>query len=470
MKSHLQTAGTVTVSARHPRYFATAAGDAAGAGQTFIPIGLNLCFPRFARDEKTGLKQYEIWLDALARNGGNFARVWLGHPFFNVEPVRAGAFDEAIARRLDAVLAMAQERGIRLKLTLEHFRSIQLRTEAELFAGAASFARPVYSSGQGGYALSMRDFLDSPQCRLRYTEKLHWLAGRYAGHPAVFGWELWNEMDAVDAPEQSWLGWSADMLATLRRRMPEKLLMQSLGSYDSEVITPRYAAYARLPQADLVQVHRYLDPGADFAYCQGPMDVLCAQAVETLRQMAPQKPVLLAECGAVESRHSAPSRLYEKDTLGILLHDQLFAPFFAGAAGSGQAWHWDFYVERHNLWHHFAAFAQALEGFDPVAQAAEPRYWEADGLRIYALRGKNTSLLWLRDARSDWRTELISERVPELRRALTLMLPEHALACPQQADCFDPWTGAHGQCSVDGHAVTLDSFQRSAVLRIVHQP
>ena len=31
------------------------------------------------------------------------------------------------------------------------------------------------------------------------------------------------------------------------------------------------------------------------------------------------------------------------------LHDVLFAPFFAGSAGTGQIWHWNTYVERHEL-------------------------------------------------------------------------------------------------------------------------
>ena len=42
---------------------------------------------------------------------------------------------------------------------------------------------------------------------------------------------------------------------------------------------------------------------------------------------------------------------------GIILHDVLFAPFFAGAAGPGHCWHWNVYVDRNNLWHHFARFA-----------------------------------------------------------------------------------------------------------------
>lgn len=60
------------------------------------------------------------------------------------------------------------------------------------------------------------------------------------------------------------------------------------------------------------------------------------------------KPVILAETGAVEPKHAGPSQYYPLDTVGIILHDALFAPFFSGAAGAGMIWHWDQYVANNN--------------------------------------------------------------------------------------------------------------------------
>jgi len=451
---------SIRISPRHPRYFETA------DGRPFIPIGLNLCFPRFAPSAGEGLACYARWLDALSAHGGNFARLWLGHSFFDIEPLRAGRFAEEPARRLDAVLGMARERGVRVKITLEHFRTIAPRAEAEIFPGAASFSRSVYAKASGGFADDMAGFLDRPECRRRYLEKLDWLAARYASHPAIFGWELWNEMNAVEAPRQSWLDWTRVMLPELRRRFPGHLVMQSLGSFDSDEQTSNYADYARLPGGDLVQVHRYLDPGAALPCCQGPMDRLCADAVNTLLGMAPGKPVLLAECGAVEARHAAPSRLYETDTEGILLHDQLFAPFFAGAAGPGQAWHWDFYVERHGLWHHFRRFAEAVGDFDPIDEAARPAFWQTPRLRVHALLGRRVSLLWLRDRACDWSGEFVEGR-PALPVAGEELACDAGTDAPRLASYFDPWSGASGRCgSAGGGRVLLPAFRRSLVLRL----
>ena len=86
---------------------------------------------------------------------------------------------------------------------------------------------------------------------------------------------------------------------------------------------------------DFLQVHRYLDCGGELDVCRGPMDVLAADAVRELRDRNPRKPVLLAEVGAVKPNHTGPSILYAQDREGTLLHDALFAPFFAGSAGSG---------------------------------------------------------------------------------------------------------------------------------------
>ena len=444
-------------SRTHSRYFETAAGE------TFIPLGLNLCFPRFDPTPEAGLARYERWFDALAANRCNFVRLWLGHPFFDVESECAGAFAEEPARRLDAVLAMAHQRRIAVKLTLEHFRTITPRAEAEIFPGAARFSKPLYAIANGGFADDMAGFLDNPECRRRYLKKLDWLAGRYAGHPAVFGWELWNEMNAVGAP--GWLDWTRAMLPELRRRFPSHLVMQSLGSFDGEAARRDYASYARLPVADLVQAHRYLDTGAELDVCHGPMDTLCADAVTELRRMAPAGPVVLAECGAVEAHHAAPSRHYATDTQGVLLHDMLFAPFFAGAAGPGQSWHWDFYVEKHALWWHFGRFARAVEGFDPVEECAEPVFWETPRLRVYALKGRHQSLIWLRDKTSDWESELVNGRHPVPVAASALLLPA---SFPEliRADYYEPWSDQRQAGEPIGRELRLPEFLRSLVIRI----
>jgi hypothetical protein len=140
------------------------------------------------------------------------------------------------------------------------------------------------------------------------------------------------------------------------------------------------------------------------------MDILASNAVRELQNMVENKPILLSEVGAVEANHSGPSLLYQKDTFGVLLHDMLFAPFFSGAAGPGQSWHWQFYIEKNNLWWHFGRFEKAIRGINPIEENYTPQYHEIDDVRLYVLKGKSNILIWGRDSKSDWVTELVKSK------------------------------------------------------------
>ena len=217
----------------------------------------------------------------------------------------------------------------------------------------------------------------------------------------------------------------------------------------------------------MVQVHRYLDVGAALEVCHGPVDVLAADAVREMLALAPGRPVLLAEGGAVEPRHTGPFKLYAKDTAGIILHDVLFAPFFAGAAGPGHIWHWDHYVARNDLWWHFGRFAEAVSGLDPPAEGFKAGTMDHPRLRVYTLAGRRTFLAWLRDSQNTWRTELADGLPPEAVEAASLELPA-GLAGLEAARIrtYDPWQDRWAPATAVGGRVPLPAFTRSLVVRI----
>lgn len=444
-------------SPRHARYLET------GDGSTFIPVGLNLCFPRFAKNNDEGAALMETWLRQLADNRGNYFRLWLGHPFFDPEPDAAGRFDEAAAARLTRLLDLARELGLKAKLTLEHFRRLEPGAEAESFPGAARFWRTQYHVSRGGPARSMDDFWQEPACRRLFLNKLDWLAARFADHPAIAAWELWNEVDACQG--KGCREWTEFMLPELRRRFPGRLILQSLGSYSGDHVVASYRWLCGLRENDVVQVHRYLDPGAGWPVCRGGMDTMIADAIGALLKQSPERPVLLAEGGAVEANHAGPSKLYETDREGVILHDVLFAAFFAGSAGCGQCWHWDFYVARHALWWHFARFANAIAGFDPVRERATPLAWETPDVRAHSLLGESESIIWIRDARSGWETELAGGLPAPERTGLVLPLPA-GLEAPREIEVYDPWSDRRSTLASDAGAVALPAFRRSLVLRL----
>jgi hypothetical protein len=144
---------------------------------------------------------------------------------------------------------------------------------------------------------------------------------------------------------------------------------------------------------------------------------------------------------------------------GTLLHDILFAPFFAGAAGCGQIWHWDSYVDPNNLWWHFGRFADVVKGIDPARERFQPSMIEHERLRIYRLAGRNTTLMWCRDTKNDWRTELERGEKPGTLTGVSIEAPSGRLRA------YDPWTGKWSDTVRKGGRVQLPDFRRSVVVR-----
>ncbi len=441
----------VRVSPRDPRYLELTDGS------PYIPVGLNMIAPNTRPEE--GLQRMEEWLQKLSSQGGNYARIWLSSPFWDVEHEKSGVYDAAKAQRIDALLALARKYGIRVKLTLEHFRTLDGEPRQKWAH------KPLHHVSQGGTATNIVDYFGGAASRERFKQKLDWFAHRYGNNPSIFGWELWNEINAVQGGD--YMSWTPLMLEELHRRFPMNMAMQSLGSYDHEQRRSLYCRHSLLPGNSIAQVHRYLDLGADWEVCHGPMDILAAEAIRELNRCQPGKPIILAESGAVEPNHAGPFKLYEKDQAGMLLHDVLFAPFFAGAAGAGQIWHWDQYVAKNNLWHHFGYFAEVIKGVDPVAEQFQPVYSANARLRIYVLKGRQTCLIWCRDAENNWRTELEQGIAPATVIGMKIHLERELQGFKTaKARTFNPWKGGWTPTETDRGSINLPAFSRSVVIKL----
>ena len=147
-------------------------------GKPFIPVGLNLCFQRFLTEEEEVFAAYSRQIKTFAENGGNYIRVWLGDKFFEMEPEREGEFDPVKIARIQKLLSIAEEHGVRIKFNIEHFRRMNVAQDKELDV----------------------------------------LADAVKDSSALMAIELWNEINAVDADEPEWRNWTEFMLPEVQKR------------------------------------------------------------------------------------------------------------------------------------------------------------------------------------------------------------------------------------------------------------
>lgn len=436
MARELDALGRLTVSAENPRYFEA-------DGKPFVPIGVNLCYCR-DREPQEG---YLRWLDRFAANGGNYIRIWCGDALWDVMP-RFGEIDPAVVNRLQWLADACAKRRIRIKFTLEQFRGFD-------DSQPPVFRKPIYAP----YARTMRDWFTSDACQTAFRRKIDALAEAVADRPATAVVEIWNEiMDDGDVVQARW---QTETLAYLRTRFPRQLVVANLGSFSEVTSGFAYDRICARRDNDFLQVHRYYDPGAGMAVCFGPVDAFCADAIRELRDRCATKPALLAEVGAVKPRHTGPSELYACDPEGVLMHDMVFAPFFAGAAGCGQMWHWDGrYVDGKNLWHHYGRFARAVEGLDPIAERFRPFRGESKAMRFYGLRGRSTSVVWVRDKYVDALAEVRDGKTADVRTGWKIPLRSGGWV-----DCYLPWEDRHEPGVAEPNKIALPAFRRSIVVR-----
>lgn len=143
------------------------------------------------------------------------------------------------------------------------------------------------------------------------------------------------------------------------------------------------------------------------------------------------------------------------------MHDMVFAPFFAGAAGCGQMWHWDGrYVDGKNLWHHYGRFARAVEGLDPIAERFRQFRGESKAMRFYGLRGQLTTVVWVRDKYVDALAEVRDGKVAEIRKNWKIPLRSNG-----PVDCYLPWEDRHMPGVAEPNKIALPDFRRSIVVR-----
>lgn len=382
----------VRASTTYPAYFETA------DNRTWIPVMINYIVPA-GQNESAAFTTIENYFRNFSGNGGNAMRIWISSPFLEIEDKQAGQYSANKFARIDKVLELAEKYHIRIKFTLQHIRTIAARQVKNAWSNST-----VLSSDTGGPFKDIRQYVNTTEGKKYYLNRVRALSEKYKNNKQIFGWELWNEMDAVGT--NNWYDFTKEILDSVKLLFPHHMVTQTLGSLHSEDAAKRYEQFFTLQNNDFVSLHRYIDPGKDWNQYDNitrPVDSLVYDAMQFAKKHVTGKPIVVNEIGAVEANHIGPSKMYAVDTAGVLIHDMIFAPFFCGAAGTGGLWHWDSYVQRQNLWYHYQRFQNAINGIDPVKERFASFTLEKQGVRSYGLKGIHQTIVWCRDGENNWK-------------------------------------------------------------------
>jgi hypothetical protein len=321
-------------------------------GSAFYPMGADVAWP-----SKDGLFDYDRWLPLLAQNGGNAVRLWVGPLAFTLERIKVppggmtfdphtgyiknylypdlnerthngaadpwgglGRIDLGNAWRLDYLIDLARQQGIRYMLCLEASSSL-----------TGMWPISPYNQINGGPCAKPADFFTDPTARNFFKRRLRYLVARYGSSQQILAWEFFNEVNHFhDAKPGTVESWHQEMGAYLKQIDLDRHL----------VTTSDDPAMAAVPALDFGQYHPYDYP--DF-----PAIVSYFTYKETA---AYGKPFWMGETGLDAGKQKkftgAPNYT---DPTGVNLEMTYWSELACPGAGIPLPWFWETYLEQNGL-------------------------------------------------------------------------------------------------------------------------
>jgi len=286
-----------------------------GAG--YFPIGFNVGWQnpsvapmpeQFEKMGKAGLNWARIW--ACAWDGKN---PWIS----NVEDDKPepGELWPPALKRWDDLLDAADKNDIGYQMVLFHHGLFSSRVNP-------NWPEHPWNAKNGGFLKDAADFFTDAEAKRRSKMWLRYAVARYGHRPNLIAWELFNEVEWVDARyADRWPDiekWHAEMATYVRELDPYDRLVTTSSEMEREALWE---------SMDFYQPHTY------------PQN-LRAKIGGTV--FTSGKPGFYGEFGPPDN--AAPEAPRQ-------IRDGIFAGVFAGHAGAGQYWFWD-EVDKRN-WYGF---------------------------------------------------------------------------------------------------------------------
>ncbi len=357
---------TFTASETSPEPIGIEGRNFVQGGNIFIPFAYNIAWA--SRYEE--IAKYERWFKAASTNGINVARVWMASWSLGIEwnDTGLGDYTKRLDRAwaLDQVFRIGAKYGIGIDLVLINHGAFSESTNPEWFANP-------YNELNGGPIANPGEFATNPVARKFWEQRLRYITARWAGEPALFTWEWWNEVNFTPITGQvltEWISWSDSLL---KKWDPYKTLTTT--SWSSGASLQDWSV------VDYAVTHVYDD--------KDPIRTLAAQA-SALREAVPNKPILVGEMGSGTVTEDPFT-----DPYGLHLHNAHWAATFVGFGAPASYWWWDIYVDPLNLWNLTKGLSLLVKDTNPVEmKSSEVSTFKSTSTLL--LTDQNVVLGWIR--------------------------------------------------------------------------
>jgi mannan endo-1,4-beta-mannosidase len=318
------------------------------AGKPFRFVGANVAvmyreedrahMPETMRQAaQAGIKVVRVW--AFGEGGPNDVRPmadfadWPRDFFFRRAP---GEWNENAFVFLDQVIAEAAKNNIYVQLCLTNWwRDTGGVTQYLRWAGINDAADDSYKFGINNEKAIL--FYSNPETRRLYREHLEKLATRrntitgvnYRDDPAIFGWELMNEAQAITGRWAERRAWFAEMSGYLKSLDPNHLIAPGAWGYRSSAERREWLADHAIPTIDYCDVHSYPRDDHD-SFVDSPKALQEFIENRAAAAYSLRKPLVVGEFGMGVEGYNGASQL------------EWFRALFEGnaRAGAGGAMFW----------------------------------------------------------------------------------------------------------------------------------
>lgn len=297
-------------------------------GTPYFPIGYDYGWRQIPNESVAqGMKK-------MGKQGANWSRIWANYwdeknPYWPAkgQTLAPGELLQGPLQTWDGIIAAAESADVHFQFVLFHHGAVSTTTDS-------NWRDHPWNAANGGFLKDPADFFSDPEAKRRTKIWLRYAVARYAHSPAVMAWELFNEVQWVDAikKEPSRVGdvaaWHKEMADYVRGIDPYHHLITSSSSesLDSHVFDA----------VDYMQPHTY------------PVNVLASIGGYRFEG----KPGFFGEFGPPAGG---------RESVRKLVRDGIYGGILAGHAGAGEYWFWD-NVDRSGLGSDFLAARKVIDG------------------------------------------------------------------------------------------------------------